>query len=126
MSGEISERKNVADSNFQRAKDQLLKRLRRSSGFVDFKFKFSPTGNELNVESVAADLEGAVEEFIKLRKLPTTGIGTMTKTKKIMGSMLRATYPFIYIFLSAAKAGSSVRNSPILLLTARLPEALTK
>lgn len=75
---------------------------------------------------MAADLEGAVEEFIKLRKIPTTDIGTMTKAKKIMGSVLRATYPFMYIFLSAAKAGSSVNSSPILWLITRLPEAHTK
>jgi len=104
MALEISERTRMAQANFRNAKERLQKRMVLPATGMDF--CFVTTGG--TVESMAADLEAAVDNLIAMRNLSCKDRTRTGKAKEIMRSLFRATYPFINIFLAAGTTGSSV------------------
>lgn len=104
MSG-IPERRKTAEANLRRAVDRLQKTLSRdSTDYPDgFKIDVAITDTE-TVESMAANLDVAVEDLIK-RRNAARGTG---RVKEFLTAWFRASYPFAQIFLAVARTGSSV------------------
>ena len=102
-----SERRLLADVNFQRARDQLQKIL-GNSGKRPSDFKLTIEDGE-TVESMAADLEVAIAEWMKARRTQSSnGNSGIAKVKEVMKLWFRVTYPIAGIFLSTTKDGLSV------------------
>lgn len=104
-----SGRRSAAESNFTRAKNRLRKILNRGPrwGLDQFLFDDPSASCDATVESMAAAVEAVVERSIELRNAPKQ-YNTREKVQEIMRTWIRASYPYIQIFLGASKTGSSV------------------
>ena len=120
MAPEISERTRMSQANFRNAKERLQKRMGLQATGLDFCCFVAVGGT---VESMAANLEQAVDKLITMRNLSRKDATRTGKAKEIMRSWFRATYPFINIFLTAGTTGSSVIDL-LLLLIFRSPDSV--
>jgi hypothetical protein len=64
-----------------------------------------------DVESMAAELEFVMGQFIDKRNRPAI-TDKLGKVKEIMLTWVRASYPFLQVFLSASKTASSMYGTP--------------
>jgi hypothetical protein len=123
----ISQRRRIAESNFLRARNRLIRRLNRSSqvGLDQILLEGSDLNCVGTVESLAGAVESIVGRFMEVRNAPTQ-FSNMGKVQEIMRTWIRVSYPYVQIFLGVSKTGSSVRLINSTFLTSRFPEVPTE
>lgn len=107
-----SRRRRVAESNFLGARNRLKKRLNRGAHYSLDQLLLEDS-NDATVESMAAAVETVVERFVELRNMPKQCNNT-EKVQEIMRTWIRASYPYIQIFLGLSKTGSGVPPSKLI------------
>jgi hypothetical protein len=65
----------------------------------------------VDVEAMAAELESVMGQFMSRRNRPVIA-DKLGKVKEIMLTWVRASYPFLQIFVSASKTVSSMYGTP--------------
>ena len=104
-----SQRRWIAETNFRCSRDRLQRRLSRNITPEIQSIMLNSESND--VEAMAAELESVIEQFINSRNRPVI-TDKLGKVKEIMLTWVRASYPFLQIFVSASKTASSMYGTP--------------